>query len=570
MTDSPLLYLTLCSLRNRLRVRLRRLREPRYLIGTIVGAAYFYMVFWRPRSRVRRAGSPVEAIGAAHGPIELAGALLMFGVVALAWLWPGSRRPALAFSRPEVQLLFTAPISRRRLVRYKVLRSLVGTLMSSGIMTLVFRRTGGAWTFFIGMTLLMALLNMHFTGVSLSRARVTGDGPSSIARRLPRAIMATAVAVLGFTLVTHWTELTTAAGDGDLRALFQRLATTGPSGVVLWPFLMLVRLPLAESGWGFLAALPWMLLMLAVNYVWVQRLDVPFEEASAELSEKLARLRKGQTTLRQPRGSVSTPFPLSIDGRPETAILWKNLILMGRYLSWKLLLRVAPLAVFLAFAFRGAGRSDDGPGLPAALCLMIAAFAIFLGPQMVRSDLRYDLANLSVLKTWPIRGATLVRGELLAPAIVLTAIVSVALLATTVLTLDMQLTGRITDRWALLVATLMLAPGIILAQLLVQNGLAVTFPAWVGIGAPRGGVDVMGQRMIMLAATLIALVVAVLPAAIVGGLAAFLYYSIAGSIPLVVPGMLAAVTLFGEAFLGSELVGAILDRTDLSAIDAGE
>jgi len=35
--DSPFMYLTLCSARNRMRVRLRRLREPRYLAGLIVG-----------------------------------------------------------------------------------------------------------------------------------------------------------------------------------------------------------------------------------------------------------------------------------------------------------------------------------------------------------------------------------------------------------------------------------------------------------------------------------------------------------------------------------------------------
>ena len=39
---SASLYLIVCSARNRLLVRLRRLREPRYLIGGIVGSAYLY------------------------------------------------------------------------------------------------------------------------------------------------------------------------------------------------------------------------------------------------------------------------------------------------------------------------------------------------------------------------------------------------------------------------------------------------------------------------------------------------------------------------------------------------
>ena len=36
MTLPPLLYLTLCSARNQFRVRLRRLRQPRYLIATVL------------------------------------------------------------------------------------------------------------------------------------------------------------------------------------------------------------------------------------------------------------------------------------------------------------------------------------------------------------------------------------------------------------------------------------------------------------------------------------------------------------------------------------------------------
>ena len=50
-----------------------------------------------------------------------------------------------------------------------------------------------------------------------------------------------------------------------------------------------------------------------------------------------------------------------------------------------------------------------------------AAFAILFGPQMVTGDLRRDLAHMAVIKTWPVRGAALVRGEVAAPAAVLSA-----------------------------------------------------------------------------------------------------------------------------------------------------
>src|SRR5438105_3772526 len=49
------LYIIVCSTRNRMRVRLRRLREPRYLVGAFVGAAYVYFSFFA-RFRMARAG----------------------------------------------------------------------------------------------------------------------------------------------------------------------------------------------------------------------------------------------------------------------------------------------------------------------------------------------------------------------------------------------------------------------------------------------------------------------------------------------------------------------------------
>mgnify|MGYP003575879698 FL=1 len=36
------LYIMWCSGKNRMRRRVRRLREPRYLIGALVGAAYLF------------------------------------------------------------------------------------------------------------------------------------------------------------------------------------------------------------------------------------------------------------------------------------------------------------------------------------------------------------------------------------------------------------------------------------------------------------------------------------------------------------------------------------------------
>jgi len=40
-----LIYLQVQSTKNRLRMRVRRLKKPKYLVGAVVGAAYCYFFF---------------------------------------------------------------------------------------------------------------------------------------------------------------------------------------------------------------------------------------------------------------------------------------------------------------------------------------------------------------------------------------------------------------------------------------------------------------------------------------------------------------------------------------------
>src|SRR5687767_11707446 len=189
---------------------------------------------------------------------------------------------------------------------------------------------------------------------------------------------------------------------------------------------------------------------------------------------------------------------------------------------------------------------------------------------MTRRDLRQDLNALATLKTWPIRGAGLVRGEIMAPAIVLTTIAWLALIVAAVLSTNTPLAEDFVSRWSLLAGAMFVVPGIVLAQLVAQNGLAVTFPSWVSTDPRPGGVDAMGQGMLVMLAVLLALVVAILPAALVAGIVGGVLYLLLGTIPVVLPAALAGAALLVEAFIGTEFIGAILERSDISAVDARE
>src|SRR5436309_10804714 len=120
---SALLYLQYHTLKNRSVMRLKRLKQPKYLLGGIVGGLYFYFYFFRYFFGVpgKRAGLASAAAPADLALYESLGALLLLALVLLAWLVP-NKRAALAFTEAEVAFLFPAPISRRGLIHFKLLR----------------------------------------------------------------------------------------------------------------------------------------------------------------------------------------------------------------------------------------------------------------------------------------------------------------------------------------------------------------------------------------------------------------------------------------------------------------
>jgi len=566
----PFLYLTLCSMRNNLRVRARRLRQPRYLVGSIIGVAYFYFLLWRPRPGPRGvSGGVLPMLERAHDAVVIGGALMIFVVTALAWVWPGRNRPALAFSRADVQFLFTAPVTRRQLIRYRVVRSQIAALVGSAFMTVFFRPASlaGGWMFFLGLALAMVVINLHLTGVSLSRESLGTHGVAGLARQwAPVAILLAAIGVLGAALAADWPAIAGAASASALVTEVARAGTTGAAGIVLWPFRAIVQLPLAASPGAFARALPAVLGLILLNYVWVIRSDAAFEEASAELAEKVARARPGaRAAAPTVKRAGAAPFALSLDGRPEMAILWKNLILVGRYASLKTLMRFVPLIiVFGIMATRNGGHGATAEGF-GVVCLVVFFMTVLMGPQMARNDLRQDLANLAVLKTWPVRGAALVRGEAAAPAVLLTAMAWLAALGGLIVGARMGVSP------SYVLAGVLLAPGVIVLQVLAQNAMAVIWPSWVAIGASRArGVDVMGQRMIMTFGMLLVLAVGVLPAAVAGAVVMLPLYWTTGTWPVVIPSLVAAAVLAVEALLVSEAIGKAFDRTDVTAIDATE
>jgi hypothetical protein len=575
---SALVYLEYHTFRNRVVRRLMRLRQPKYLVGAIVGALYFYFYFFRSLFGVpgRARGMPLRLSPSNQSLYEALGATMLFMVLLLAWVVP-RQRAALAFTEAEVAFLFPAPISRRGLIHFKLLRSQGGILFATFILMLVTHRFGGRfWIHATGWWLILTTLNLHLLGSSFARTLLLDRGIGNWQRRV-------AILLLGLLLcaaVVVWArrtlpplQLSQFENLSGLKDYFELLISSGPIPWILFPFRIIVRPYLAPDPFAFLSSLPAALVLLGLHYYWVIRSDVSFEEASVEasrkLAEKMADLRAGklQSTSRKVKAR-RPPFKLRPTGPPATALLWKNLISAGRAFTLRAWLALGAVGITLCFWL---GQSSAGADLGSALGMaaaMLVLWTFLLGPQMFRQDFRQDLPLADVLKSYPLRGWQIALGELLAPSVILTGVQWFLLLAAACLCSQTPFSTihRSTILAACLAAAL-IVPTLNCLILQIPNAAVLLFPAWVqpGKGAAQG-IEATGQRIIFMLGQLLLFLVVIIPATLGFGLGFFLAKLVLGptlAIPLAAA--VSALVLSAEAAVGLVLLGSLFDRLDLSA-----
>jgi hypothetical protein len=540
MIDAAL-YLSRRTLVNSLRRRLERLRQPKYLIGFAVGLLYFYWLVAQPggpgAGRVRGGGFPAgaPALGDVFAVAGLAALML------LTWVFGRAETP-LTFQLAETDFLFPAPLTRRQVIQFRLLRSQIPLFISAAFSVLLFSQ--GRFTAMLplrvaALWLLYFTLQLHYAGAALVRGSLTQQGVTGLRRRLlTLGVIGAVLGVLWWGLramlpeiVAAWRE--NAAGGA---AALDRALHQGALGVVLWPLFAMKGPLLAATATQFVTRLPAALVVALAHYVWVVRSTLAFEEAAVAHADRVARrieaMRRGRAAAprTRPGGAPRALVPLAAAGAPATAILWKNVVGALREFRLRTLVLLAVLVTALATALGGGGRGG-GSGtvgatadLVAVLALTLTALVILFGPLALRHDLRRDLELLDVLKTYPLTGRELVGAEVLAPAALLSGVAALGCaIAFAAAAVSPTPPGSLPDRAAMLVAALALAPPVITVLLLAQNAAALLFPAWTTIGPPSErstGFEAMGQRILMFAGTGLALLVAVVPAAVAGAVVA--------------------------------------------------
>jgi len=577
-----LIYLQFHSFKNRTVMRVKRLKQPKYLLGAIAGVLYFYFYFYRWMF-VRHGDQSSATLAASPGNLALfesIGALILFIIVLLAWIIP-HQRAALAFTEAEVAFLFPAPISRRGLIHFKLLRSQTAILFTTFLLALVTRRFGShPWIRGAGWWLILSVLNLHFLGSSFARTMLLERGVSNWKRRA--AILSLVLLISAGVII--WARRTLPEfkpieieNVDAIRDYFQQVLVSGPVPYLLFPFRLAVRPFWAPSLPAFLSAVPGALLILIAHYWWVIRSNVAFEEASVEnakrIAERVAAIRSGNWQGRKTKQKVKrAPFLLRPVGPPAVALFWKNLISAGQVFTPRLWILLASVAIGACAIVRNSPGASTVLQIVGMVAAVLIPWSLLIGPQFLRQDMRQDLLLADVLKMFPMRGWQIALGEILAPAAILTGIHwFLLILSAGVFSQSGGEFGFGISQSTGLCASLGLAvvlPMLNLIVLQIPNAAVLVFPAWFQAGkeGPHG-IEATGQRLIFVLGQLVVFIVALIPASAVG-LGVFLVaikllLGTAGA--LLLAEVCAAVVLGIEAGLGFLLLGWLFERFDLSS-----
>jgi ABC-2 type transport system permease protein len=578
---AALVELVLLQMRGRFVRLLKLLRQPRYLIGYLVGAAYLLFVYG---GRIITFGGHGRSTQLPELPPHLEvlpwlAAIAFAIILTLIWVL-ASAKPALKLSEAEINFLLPAPIRRRQVLAYALWKQQAGVLFGAAVVSFV---RGGAWQGhrlerFVIFWALFTVIDLHSKGVSLWKSMLAAlpVGRARLWRALVVAIFLGYWVALGSFLLPMTQSLRNLGTFRDFQDVAGSLGQQfeGPGAALLAPFAWITR-PL------FSGVLPWwgVLYLVALFFAhqeWVLRSRGAFEEATLARAQKAGRSegRKGRREKRPAsvRSRKWAPFGLAPLGRPEVAVVWKNLIQRDRRpIAWRL---VWFAVIFVGLVVATVAFSQKSPIREVVQGLSLTL--LFVTPPMcglfLRNDLRSELNDLETVRTWPIPARRFVLAGMVAP--VGTAIAM--LLGGYAAILAVALANAISGNPGMPSSDLLFAEaglvilGIPVAILSVsfQNLAALMFPSWILASRRRSpGAMLSGQRLLLFGAHVITLAVALIPAALLVGAVALIQKSMdidisAKEAPLVA--LLATLPVWAEVAFLIALAGRRWEQLDPS------
>ena len=576
-------YLVTRSFVNGVLFRLRRLRQPKYLLGAILGAAYFYFYFGRFLAVSRMPWGAESGPASPHG-LEIGAAILFVATIVLSWILPASRA-AIAFTEAEIAFLFPAPITRRTLVIMRLVKSQFALLLFSAFMTLLsgrFHLGSEVWMRIGGWWVIMNTLNMHRLGASFALQRLRERGMADGKRRVLVVLVLVAfVALVEFmrrSLPPPPDLATALRGGGEITNYIVQLLHTGPLRYVLAPFKLIVAPNFAHEGVTFLRALLPALGIMALHFIWVVRADVSFEDASIEAAKKraafLAARGRGELRARGKSDKARTPlWRLRPTGFAPIAFIWKSLLKSG---GRRTLGRWAAFFAVLAAGAFALGRVEDltEPLVVTAFiigggCYIALLISFVMIGQLSAAQLRQGIATMDLLKTYPIPGWQIALGELAGPVLLGSLMQWCSLgIGLMLHSIAPPLHSHLGTIAAVAGGIALLLPIFNLSTAILPCAGALLYPGWFRPQESTGpGIENTGMKLILGIAQLLAVVVAMIPVVFFGAVAFFAVakFTTATEWPALAAGGTALLILAMETGLGIAWLGSLYDEFDVSS-----
>jgi hypothetical protein len=418
--------------------------------------------------------------------------------------------------KEEIELAFSAPLTRSDLVRYRLgvnlLRSLVaGILFGLGAAR---RMPVGAFAF---AGVLLTLLTVPILGQAT--AILLGDAENRLGRLAKKLPLRPVAALLGATIgIGLLALLFLPEGDwrgareisDPLEGLLDGLGGSPVLAAVLVPFQPWVRMITAGDAVEFVL---WLAPCAAVFYAgWelTARIPVDFRETSlatsADLARRLTRMRRGGSGLAgalisKPEAGWRVPWVLGREG--FGAIAWLKLTTIARKARGTF--AFSALIVFLVSAgMTVAWRGADAPSVLGGAAALAALGTIYLCSGL-RFDFRDDLDQMEQLKAWPVRPALVFLATVLPQVLVVSTMLAAGIL------LRCAATGAFHPG---ILGILLVQPLVALAWTAVDNAVFLYAPVRYAPGQ-EGALQNIGRSVLMsflrLGLAALAIVVAVVP-----------------------------------------------------------
>jgi hypothetical protein len=389
-------------------------------VGLVVFGLWIVSVLMTPPS-----GLSAESIRL-YGPALL---LLYCGINVLS----ANTERGIYFTPGEINFLFPGPFSRRELLGYKVVSTLIVSVFTGLLMTLFFRYHAH-WLLaaYLGMVLVLTFMQLFTMAISLIISSV-GTTLYTRWRKVGLAVLVLLVVLAGYQTLDQ------VKTDSPMQTL-NELLRSGPLWALATPLRWLFEVFLADRLWPDL--LQYLGLSLLVNACLlgiVFALDAHFLESSAATSArryaKIQRMRG-----RSVGGEEGTPSGkkkhLSIPFLPWWGgigpIFWRQLTVAGRGLG-KLLFILFIISAILIAPFLSVMHADkQSVPLEGLLIMGLVWVAILITPLMPY-DFRGDVDRIAVLKTLPLAAWKLALGQLLTPVLLMSSLQGFVLIVVAVL-----------------------------------------------------------------------------------------------------------------------------------------